>query len=88
VTYDDAQLADIQRGMIQVVLPWVRAIKGMRLEPETGWNFLRGLTLRLALGCVNASVFFKHPAYRSERAHRFLQLHTFDDKLAMISWWQ
>jgi len=84
VTYDDSTLAEIQRGMIQVVFPHVRALQGMGLEPDVSWIFLRGLTLRLALGCVNASVFFKHPAYKGEREYRFLQLHRFDDKLEAV----
>ena len=35
VTYDDAKLAEIQRGMINVVFPHVCAVKGMGLSPET-----------------------------------------------------
>jgi len=81
VTYDDTKLAEIQRGMIQVVLPQIYALKTMGLEPEIWWSFLRILTLVLARGCVNASVFFKHPAYENECEYRFLQLHTSDDKL-------
>ena len=36
VTYDDSTLAEIQRGMIQVVFPHVRALQGMGLEPDVG----------------------------------------------------
>jgi hypothetical protein len=75
-------------GRDDEVLPHVRALRSMGLEREIGWNFIRGLTLRLALGCVNASVFFKHPAYRNECEYRFLQLHTFDDKLAAMKFRQ
>lgn len=84
VTYDDSKLAEIQRAMIEVVFPHVRALKGMDVEPAISWIFLRAVTLRLAQGCVNASVFFKHPAYKSEREYRFIQLHTYDNKLEAV----
>jgi Protein of unknown function (DUF2971) len=88
ITYDDGQLADIQEKMINVVLPHLRNVKRMGLDAETSSLFHRGLTLRLALGCVNASVFFKHPAYTSEREYRFLQLHRYDDELKAVKFRQ
>lgn len=81
VTYDDARLTALLTEMIEVVLQQVDAMKATDLDPHVASWFYRSLAIQLAVGCVDASLRFKHPAYASECEYRFLQLHSADDKL-------
>lgn len=84
MTYNDDQLLQLQKKMIEVPLPYVRDLGNMNLSADVGYCFVEGLIIRLALGCTNASVFYKHPSYMHEKEYRFLKLHRADDKLEGI----
>jgi len=84
ITYNDEELLGFQKKIVEVIAPHINNLKHLKLNEAEGIPYIKSLMIRLALGCINLSILFKHPAYRNEEEYRFLQLHRADDLLEGI----
>lgn len=62
LTYDDDKLAEIDREIITKMLYYTRLP-----------NYKDDLSIAFMTYVTNAAIFFKHPAYRSEKEYRFIE---------------
>lgn len=78
VTYSDIRLSDLQRRMIQRVLPLTSLPHGRSLTPDALLRYWAALLTKCAVHLLHASVYFKHEAYSNEKEYRFLEMHRAD----------
>ena len=74
VTYDDNLLQDLQQRVIAKFVPLILAPKDRDLQKDLLQNYRGMLATNLTIVVVWASMFFKHPAYKSEDEYRFLMV--------------
>ena len=74
VTYKDENLCEILERLVVATIPAISTPQGMGLEQGKILEFLKLLSVSLALQCVHISLFFKHESYSNEREYRFLQI--------------
>jgi hypothetical protein len=75
VIYNDAELADIHRRMIENMFPLISGPNGRRMDGPTINAYMMDLSVSLSLHALRASLFFKHGAYINEKEFRFLQIY-------------
>lgn len=78
VTYDDKQISELQRQIIDLAFPLISLPRGRGLASEPLRDFMSTLSVLASLHTLRASLFFKHEAYRNEQEYRFMQLHRAD----------
>lgn len=78
VTYDDAELADVERKLIDLIFPLITLPDGMHLTDDAIVEFMTELSIMLAVHVARLSLFYKHPAYSHEQEYRLLHLHRAD----------
>ena len=78
VTYDDKQLAELQRRIIDVAFSLISLPRGRNLERDAINEYMKTLSILVSMHCLRASLFFKHEAYRNEQEYRFMQLYRAD----------
>ena len=71
LTYDDAQLEDIHRQIVEKLFQLISL-------PCTSTALLAEWYTFLTLKGLNAGLYFKHEAYRNEQEFRFLEAHPID----------
>ncbi len=75
VSYDEQQIAGFYRELVQLVAPLVSLPHQRRMTEEDLRAYFFDLEMRFTLAALYRNLFFKHPAYSSEREYRFLQIH-------------
>ncbi|MGA9505323.1 MAG: DUF2971 domain-containing protein, partial [Terriglobales bacterium] len=71
LTYDDAQLEDIHRQIVERLFQLISLPCGSTAVQAEWYTFL-------TLKALNAGLYFKHEAYSNEREYRFLEAHPSD----------
>jgi Protein of unknown function (DUF2971) len=84
ITYDDAQLLNIQRELANATADKIAMPAGRGLDASMINQFMKELTRRLSLHVLRTSLFCKHEGYRSEQEFRFLHLRRIDAELRDI----
>jgi len=78
VTYNDAELAEIHRRLIDSMFELISLPRGKKLENPVIHAYMRELSVLLSVHALRAGLFFKHQAYKNEQEYRFLQIHRAD----------
>ncbi len=78
VTYDDCDLTEIHRRIIEKVCPHALLPCYEKLSQRAINTYRAELLGKLATHVVHASLYFKHKAYSNEQEYRFLEVHSAD----------
>ena len=75
ITYNDAQLFEIQSQIVEKMRNLIMSPAGRGLQNTTINVYMMELQMRLTLHMLQTTLFFKHEAYANEKEFRFLQIH-------------
>lgn len=81
ITYDDRELSDIYTCFSAVIMPLIALPQGRQLSNDVINEYMKLLSIKLALSVFRAALLFKHEAYKAEQEYRFLQVRAIDDPL-------
>jgi hypothetical protein len=75
VSYDEADIVQLYRELVRFAAPLVSLPRSRPMTSEELRTYFFDLEMRFTLAALRRNLFFKHPAYLSEREYRFLQIH-------------
>jgi hypothetical protein len=78
VTYDDNELIDIDRQLIDSMFDLISLPRSKRMARASVNEYMKQLSVSTSLHVLRAALFFKHEAYKNEREFRFMQIHRAD----------
>jgi hypothetical protein len=74
VSYDESELRQMHRQIIDEVYPLISMPRGRNLRGEAVNEYMSELLRSLSVPIIRAALFFKHKAYSNEQEYRFLKL--------------
>jgi hypothetical protein len=74
VTYDDAQLVELQGQIVDSMFRLISLPRGRDLESAVMHAYMDNLEVSYLLHAVRTVLFFKHEAYANEKEYRLLQI--------------
>ena len=80
VLYDDARLAEIYGQLVNEAFPLISLPRGQNLQGPVINAYISQLDFWLTYYAVQAMLYFKHEAYKTEEEYRFLQIHRADEE--------
>jgi hypothetical protein len=83
VLYDDKQLTQIYDQLINEAFPLISLPRGRNLQGPVINSYMSQLDFWLTYHALQAMLYFKHEAYKSEEEYRFLQIHRADEAPAV-----
>lgn len=86
LAYDDTELVDINRQLIESTLPLISLPSTKALSSRQINNYLRDLSINLSLYSLEAALYFKHKAYENEKEFRFLQISRSNIPAPNVKW--
>lgn len=75
VNYDEHKIINFYSELARIVAPLVSLPRTRQMTSDELRTYFFDLETRFTLAALRRNVFFKHPAYSSEREYRFLQIH-------------
>ena len=79
VTYDDAQLEEMHRRIVEKMFEVITLSAENNLPFTTIQDYLVELSTSFAARLLRAALYFKHKAYDNEEEYRFLQLYSHEE---------
>jgi DUF2971 family protein len=86
VNYDEAQLRDIHKCIVERALPLISLPRYRDFPSGTIDDFMSELLKYLCLHVIQSAFFFKHKVYCNETEYRFFQLFRFDATVPNIKY--
>ncbi len=84
ITYDDAQLAALQRPLFKAAMPLISLPAQRSLVPKQIRNYMQTLSEHLSRRALLQVLAFKHPGYKNEAEYRFLQIFPTDQPVPEV----
>jgi hypothetical protein len=81
ITYDDSALRAIHQKLIDETLPLIELPNGRGLHNSDIHEYMKRLSVGLAVSVLRAATFFKHEAYTAEKEYRYLDLRAMHDPI-------
>jgi hypothetical protein len=78
ITYNDSQLAEIQRQLIERMFHLISLPHGRALARDARNAYMCKLHVSLSVHALYPTLYFKHEAYTNEKEYRLLQIHPAD----------
>jgi hypothetical protein len=75
VTYNDARLIEIHRGIIEQMSGLISLPRGRGLSGDSISGYMAELYTLITVHALHAGLHFKHEAYSNEQEYRFMQVH-------------
>ena len=86
LAYDDKELVNIHRQLIESALPLISLPNTKTLDNWQLNNYWRDLSINLSLYTLEAALYFKHKAYKNESEFRLLQISRGDIPAPNVKW--